>query len=119
MKLINYKKLPFWFHSFQKKLKKRLPCEKRALLNFTFLPHMESAPTTDRKGFLKRAGLAIVAIFAASSTARASKSGEVGLAADSEVNAVNAGIPSSALVRVRRAEGAVSRQSAVQSNRPV
>jgi hypothetical protein len=67
---------------------------------------MDSKPTTNRKSFLKRAGLAIAGVFAVSSTA--------GLItrknnASQSITATQ-GKPKSALARARKAEGAIARK---------
>ena len=73
----------------------------------TIIRRMDSKPTTNRKSFLKRAGLAIAGVFAVSSTARL----------DTRKNQANQattatqGTPKSAMARVRKAEGAIARKA--------
>lgn len=71
------------------------------------LPRMDSKVTTNRKSFLKRAGLAIAGVFAASSTSVMVKRGAHGGPATTATQ----GIPTSALARVRTAKGAVARKA--------
>lgn len=70
---------------------------------------MDSEPTTNRKGFLKRAGLAVAAVFAVSSTARSASRGAS--SSDSSDSTASQGIPTGAMARVRPAKGAVARKA--------
>lgn len=71
--------------------------------NRQLLRRMDSEPTTNRKGFLKRAGLALAGLFAVSSTVRATSKGSASTSAQ--------GAPSGAMARVRTAKGAVARKA--------
>ena len=70
--------------------------------NKALLRRMDSESKTNRKGFLVRAGLAVAAVFAVSSTARKTQ-GSASSAAQS--------LPSGAMARVRTAKGAVARKA--------
>ena len=70
------------------------------------LQRMDSIVTTNRKSFLKRAGLAIAGVFASSSAARMSRRRNHGGPATTATQ----GTPTSALARVRTAKGAVARK---------
>ena len=78
----------------------------RAIFNMTLLGRMYSKPVTNRKSFLKRAGLAIAGVFAASSTARLNTRKNQA----SQSTTATQGTPNSAMARVRKAEGAVARK---------
>ena len=67
---------------------------------------MDSKPTTNRKSFLKRAGLAIAGVFAVSSTAG------LNTRKNQAIQSITAsqGTPKSAIARVRKAEGAIARK---------
>jgi hypothetical protein len=71
------------------------------------LRRMDSKPTTNRKSFLKRAGLAIAGVFAVSSTAglntRKNQASQITTAAH--------GTPKSAMARVHKAKGAIARKA--------
>jgi hypothetical protein len=85
--------------------------------------------TTNRKGFIKRAGLAIAGVFAVSSATRLISQGQassgttasLGKQSVGKASAKNADasrqasamqdVPASAMARVRTAKGAVSRQA--------
>ena len=75
--------------------------------NMSILRRMDSKPTTNRKSFLKRAGLAIAGVFAVSSTAgldtRKNQASQTATATQ--------GTPKSAMARVRKAKGAVARKA--------
>jgi hypothetical protein len=68
---------------------------------------MDSKPTTNRKSFLKRAGLAIAGVFAVSSTARL----DTRKIQASQTTTATQGTPNSALARVRKAKGAIARKA--------
>lgn len=68
---------------------------------------MDSEPTTNRKGFIKRAGLALGAIFAVSSIVRTTPKGQAQSAAQGSEPKVMA----RAMARVRPAKGAVARKA--------
>lgn len=76
--------------------------------NRRFLRGMDSESTTNRKGFLKRAGLAITAVMAVSSTTASAARKTIGGRAQTATN----GAPSSAMARVRTAKGTVARKEA-------
>ena len=67
---------------------------------------MDSKLTTNRKSFLKRAGLAIAGLFAVSSTAGLNTHKNQ---ASQGTKAIQ-GTPKSSLARVRKAEGAIARK---------
>ena len=73
----------------------------------TIIRRMDSKPTTNRKSFLKRAGLAIAGVFAVSSTARL----DTRKIQASQTTTATQGTPESALARVRKAEGAIARKA--------
>jgi hypothetical protein len=83
--------------------------------NSAFLQRMDSESTTNRTGFLKRAGLALVGAFAVTSGARATVGGAApSRGAASPQGAASIGVPDapeSALARVRKAKGAVARHT--------
>jgi hypothetical protein len=68
---------------------------------------MDSKVTTNRKSFLKRAGLAIAGVFATSSAARMSTRKNH----DGQVKTATEGTPTSAMARVRTAKGVVARKA--------
>ena len=68
---------------------------------------MDSKTTTNRKSFLKRAGLAIAGVFAVSSTARLDTRKYQARHATTAMQ----GAPESALARVRKAKGAIARNA--------
>ena len=68
---------------------------------------MDSKTTTNRKSFLKRAGLAIAGVFAVSSTARLDTRKNQARHATTAMQ----GAPESALARVRKAKGAIARNA--------
>jgi hypothetical protein len=70
------------------------------------LLRMDSKVTTNRKSFLKRAGLAIAGVFAISSSSGMGRRGTHGGPATTATQ----GTPTSALARVRTAKGAVARK---------
>ena len=72
----------------------------------SILGRMDSKPTTNRKSFLKRSGLAVAGVFAVSSTARMSTRRNQAC----QSTTATQGTPNSAMARVRRAEGAVARK---------
>ena len=67
---------------------------------------MDSTPTTNRKSFLKRAGLAIAGVFAVSSTTGLNTRKNL---ARRSITATQ-GTPKSAIARVRKADGAIARK---------
>ena len=67
---------------------------------------MDSKPTTNRKSFLKRAGLAIAGVFAVSSTAGFNTRRNE---ASQSITATQ-GTSKSAMARIRKAEGAIARK---------
>ena len=68
---------------------------------------MDRIPTTNRKSFLKRAGLAIAGVFAFSSTARLNtRKNQASLS-----TTATHGTPNSAMARVRKAKGAIAREA--------
>ena len=73
----------------------------------TIIRRMDSKPTTNRKSFLKRAGLAIAGVFAVSSTARLDRRKNQA----SQATTATQGTPRSAMARVRKAEGAIARKA--------
>ena len=73
----------------------------------TIIQRMDSKPTTNRKSFLKRAGLAIAGVFAVSSTARMDTRKNQA----SQATTATQGTPKSAMARVRKAEGAIARKA--------
>lgn len=88
---------------FENVVKKRLPSQIAALLSASLKP-MDTGTTTHttRKGFLKRAGVAIAAAFTLGGAAHATSS--------SKQTATQAEKPS-AMSRIRPAKGAVARKS--------
>ena len=78
----------------------------RGTFNKSILGRMDSKTTTNRKSFLKRAGLAIAGVFAVSSTARLNTRKNQA----SQITTATQGTPNSAMARVRKAEGAVARK---------
>ena len=68
---------------------------------------MDSKLTTNRKSFLKRAGLAIAGVFAVSSTAGLNT--QVNHASQSTT--ATQGTPKSAMARVRKAKGAIAHKA--------
>ena len=75
--------------------------------NSAFLRRMDSEPTTtNRKGFLKRAGLAIAGVFAVSSIARSGGSDR-----SNRTQTASQGASPRAMARVRTAKGAVARKA--------
>lgn len=73
--------------------------------NSQLLRGMDTESNMNRKGFFKRAGLALAGVFAVSSAARMTSEGQAPTA--SQGRSSEAG---SALARVRTAEGAVARK---------
>ena len=73
----------------------------------TIIRRMDSKPTTNRKSFLKRAGLEIAGVFAVSSTARLDTRKNQA----SQATTATQGTPKSAMARVRKAEGAIARKA--------
>lgn len=73
----------------------------------TIIRRMDSKPTTNRKSFLKRAGLAIAGVFAVSSTARLDTRKNQA----SQATTATQGTPKSAMARVRKAEGAIAHKA--------
>ena len=73
----------------------------------TIIRRMDSKPTTNRKSFIKRAGLAIAGVFAVSSTARLDTRKNQA----SQTTTATQGTPNSALARVRKAKGAIARKA--------
>ena len=73
----------------------------------TIIRRMDSKPTTNRKSFLKRAGLAIAGVFAVPSTARLDTLKNQA----SQATTATQGTPKSAMARVRKAEGAIARKA--------
>ena len=73
----------------------------------SILRRMDSKPTTNRKSFLKRAGLAIAGVFAVSSTARLDTRKNQA----SQATTATHGTPKSAMARVCKAEGAIARKA--------
>ena len=67
---------------------------------------MDSKPTTNRKSFLKRAGLAIAGVFAVSPTAGLNTRKNQA----SQCITATQGTLKSAMARVRKAEGAIARK---------
>lgn len=74
------------------------------------LRSMDTEKSTSRKGFLKRAGLAVAGIFAVSSALRATKDGASARSGGVHSSAP-ACVPLTALARVRTAKGAVARKA--------
>ena len=68
---------------------------------------MDSKPIMNRMSFLKRAGLAIAGVFVASSTAQFNTRKNQA----SQTTTATQGTPSSALARVRKANGAIERKA--------
>ena len=73
----------------------------------TIIRRMDSKSTTNRKSFLKRAGLAIAGVFAVSSTARLDTRKNQA----SQTTTATQGTPKSAMTRVRKAKGAIARKA--------
>lgn len=73
----------------------------------SILRRMDSKPTTNRKSFLKRAGLAIAGVFAVSSTAGLDTRKNQA----SQATTATQGTPKSAMTRVRKAKGAIARKA--------
>ena len=73
----------------------------------TIIRRMDSKPTTNRKSFLKRAGLAIAGVFAVSSTPGLDTRKNQA----SQATTATQGTPKSAMARVRKAEGAIARKA--------
>jgi hypothetical protein len=73
----------------------------------SLLRRMDSKPTTNRKSFLKRAGLAIAGVFAVSSTARLDTRKNQA----SQATTATQGTAKSAMARVRKAKGAIARKA--------
>ena len=72
----------------------------------SILRRMDSKPTSNRKSFLKRAGLAIAGVFAVSSTTGLNTRKNL---ASRSITATQ-GTPKSAIARVRKADGAIARK---------
>ena len=72
----------------------------------SILRRMDSKPTSNRKSFLKRAGLAIAGVFAVSSTAGLKTRNNQA----SQTTTATQGTPKSAMARVRKAKGAIARK---------
>jgi hypothetical protein len=79
----------------------------RGTFNMSILRRMDSKPTTNRKSFLKRAGLAIAGVFAVSSTAGLDTRKNQA----SQATTATQGTPKSAMARVRKAKGAIARKA--------
>ncbi len=73
----------------------------------SLLRRMDSKPTTNRKSFLKRAGLAIAGVFAVSSTAQLNTRKNQA----SQTTTATQGTPNSAMARVRKAKGAIAHKA--------
>ena len=71
------------------------------------LGRMDSKPSTNRKSFLKRAGLAIAGVFAVSSTARLTTRKNAACQSTTGTQ----GTPNSAMARVRKAKGAIAHKA--------
>lgn len=84
-------------------VKKRLPSEKARLLSAPLKP-MDTGMTTtiNRKGFMKRAGVAVAAAFAMGTTAHATSSSKQTTTPSGTLSAMS---------RIRPAKGAVARKS--------
>ena len=67
---------------------------------------MDSKLTTNRKSFIKRAGLAMAGVFAVSSTAGLNTQKNQA----SQCTTAIQGTPNSSMARVRKAEGAIARK---------
>ena len=72
----------------------------------TLVGRMYSKPVTNRKNFLKRAGLAIAGVFAVSSTPKSSMRIIHGV----QTTKASQCLPNSAMARVRKAKGALARK---------
>ena len=68
---------------------------------------MYSKPVTNRKSFLKRAGLAIASVFAFSSATRL----DTRKNHSDQATTATQGTPKSAMARVRKANGAIARKA--------
>ena len=79
----------------------------RGTFNMSILGRMDSKPTTNRKSFLKRAGLAVAGVFAVSSTAGLDTRKNQA----SQATTATQGTPKSAMARVRKAKGAIARKA--------
>ena len=79
----------------------------RGIFNKSILRRMDSKPTTNRKSFLKRAGLAIAGVFAVSSTAGLNTRKNQA----SQTTTATQGTLKSAMARVRKAKGAIARKA--------
>ena len=71
------------------------------------LGRMDSKPSTNRKSFLKRAGLAIAGVFAVSPAARLNTRKNQA----SQSTTATQGTPNSAMARVRKARGAIAHKA--------
>jgi len=84
----------------------------RGTFNSGFLRRMDSDSTTNRKGFLKRAGLTLLGLLAVSSFTRTGRSGaQSSNRAPGASGPASRGIPQSALARIRTGKGAVARKA--------
>ena len=72
----------------------------------TLIGRMDSIPTTNRKSFLKRAGLAIAGVFAFSSAPKPNTRIKHGF----QTTKSSHDLPNSAMARVRKAKGALARK---------
>tara|TARA_X000000950_G_scaffold190498_1_gene230122 strand:- start:21 stop:269 length:249 start_codon:yes stop_codon:yes gene_type:complete len=76
----------------------------RDIFNMSYLGRMDSKLSTNRKTFLKRAGLAIAGVFAVSSTAGLNTRRNQA----SQCTTATQGTSNSAIARVRKAKGAIA-----------
>ena len=72
----------------------------------TLLRRMDNKPTTNRKSFLKRAGLAIAGVFAFSSAPKPNTRIKHGF----QTTKSSQDLPNSAMARIRKAKGALARK---------
>ena len=72
----------------------------------SLIGRMDSKPTTNRKSFLKRAGLAIAGVFAFSSAPKANTRIKHSLLTTKS----SQDLPNSAMARIRKAKGALARK---------
>ena len=72
----------------------------------TLVGRMYSKPVTNRKSFLKRAGLAIAGVFAFSSAPKSNTRIKQAV----QTSKISLCLPNSAMARVRKAKGALARK---------
>ncbi len=107
LKLIIYTVVKIMFHCFGHEPEKTVAMPISGTFNRQFLRRMDSEPTINRKGFLKRAGLAIAGAFVVSSAAHTTSRGQ----AQTATQGASSSTPTSAMARIRTAKGAVARKA--------